>query len=80
MTTEVLRMNDSYLVRLPAIILDRVKVKENEEVQIFEESGRIVIQKTKPFTIANDTTRKTIDELFENFDGEYEPVEMGWTG
>ena len=29
-------------------------------------------------TLANDTTRPTISELFEEYDGEYEPVLIDW--
>ena len=36
------------------------------------------IQKSVPTTIANDATRKTIDELFEGYEGVYEPVQIDW--
>ena len=36
------------------------------------------IQKPETVTIACDPTRQTINELFEGYDGEYEPVEIDW--
>ena len=72
MTATVQRIDNNYIVALPANIMERIKIKESEVVQILEEYGRIIIQKLERPTIANDVTRKTIDEMFEGYDGEYE--------
>jgi antitoxin MazE len=53
-------------------------LKESDVVQVIGELGRIVIQKQGTATIANDPTRKSIDELFEGYDGDYEPIEIDW--
>jgi len=78
MTATIQRVDDNYVVALPVNILERIKIKESEVVRIFEEYGRIIIQKSEMSTIVNDTTRKTIDEMFENYDGDYEPVQIDW--
>ena len=78
MTTTIQRVDGSYIVRFPASIIENVEIKESEVVQVFEEYGRIIIQKTDMTTLANDTTRTTISELFEGYDGEYEPIQIDW--
>ena len=78
MITAIKKMDDDYIVRLPENIIKRMKMAESEVVQIFEEYGRIIIQKSTPGTISNDTSRPTIEELFKNFDGEYEPIDIDW--
>ena len=78
MTTTIHRVDDSYIIRFPASTIENVKIKESEVVQVFEEYGRIIIQKTEMATLANDTTRTSINELFEGYEGEYEPVPIDW--
>jgi len=78
MTATIQRVDGSYIVRFPDSIIDSVKIKESEVVHVFEENGRIIIQKSDMTTIANDTTRTTIDELFEGYEGEYDPVLIDW--
>jgi len=78
MTATIQRVDDSYIVRFPASIIENIKIKESEIVQVFEEYGRIIIQKSSTPTLANDNTRTTISELFEGYEGEYEPVLIDW--
>ena len=78
MTTTIQRVEDSYIVRFPASIIESVKIKESEVVQVFEEYGRIIIQKPEMITLANDTVRATISDLFEGYEGEYEPILIDW--
>ena len=78
MTTTIQRVDGSYIVRFPVSIIENVKIKESEVVQVFEEYGRIIIQKSDMTTLANDTTRTTISELFEGYEGEYEPIQIDW--
>ena len=78
MTTLIRKQDDSYFIRLPMYIVERFKIMENEEVYVNEEPGKIVIQKSRPLTVANDNNRKTIEELFADYDGEYEPFSIEW--
>ena len=78
MTATIQRLDDSYIVRLPAAIIERFKMKESEVVQVFEAYGRIIIQKPQSSTIADDITRKSIDELFEGYEDDYEPIPIDW--
>ena len=78
MVATIQRINDNYIVRFPASIIENLKIKENEVMQVFEEYGRIIIQKPYMTTLANDTTRTTINELFEDYNDEYESIPIDW--
>jgi len=78
MTATIQRIDDNFIVRFPTNFIENIIVDGLEAVQVFEEYGRIIIQKSEPTTIANDTTRKTIDELFDGYDGAYEPIQIDW--
>lgn len=72
MMTTIQKWGNSQGVRIPKILLDSVKWKENEQIVILVENDKLVIEK------ANNKKRKSIKELFENFEGEYEPTEINW--
>lgn len=72
MTTTIQKWGNSQGIRLPKFILDAVHWNGNEEVEVLVENGELVIKK------AENHKRKNIRELFENFDGEYQPVDMDW--
>ena len=78
MNATIQRVEDNFIVRLPASIIENIKIKESEVVQVFEEYGRIVIQKSDMTTLAGDTTRPTISELFEGYEDEYESLQIDW--
>ena len=78
MNTTIQRVEDNFIVRLPASIIENVRIKESEVVQVFEEYGRIVIQKIDMTTLAGDTARPTISELFEGYEDEYMPIQIDW--
>ena len=78
MTATIQRVDGNYIVRFPASIINNINIKESEVVQVFEEYGRIIIQKSDMTTLVNDTTRTTINELFEDYEDEYEPVQIDW--
>ena len=78
MTTTIQRVDDSYIVRFPANIIENVKISESEDVQVFEEYGRIIIRKIDMTTLVNNNARATISELFEGYEGEYEPIQIDW--
>ena len=78
MNATIQHIDDIFIVRLPASIIKHFKINENEVVEVFEEYGRIVIQKPETATHATDPMRKTISELFEGYEDEYEPVSIDW--
>ena len=72
MTTTIQKWGNSQGIRIPKILLDTVNWKENEEIVILVEDDKIIIEK------AENAKRKNIKELFEGFEGKYEPIEMDW--
>lgn len=72
MTTTIQKWGNSQGVRIPKAILDTVKWNENEQIIILVENDKIVIEKAK------NKKRKNINELFEDYKGKYEPVEVDW--
>lgn len=70
MTTTIQKWGNSQGIRIPKVILDTVKWDENEEIIILVENEKLIIEK------ANN--RKNIKELFKDYKGKYEPVEMDW--
>lgn len=72
MTTNIQKWGNSQGVRIPKILLDSVNWKENEEIVIFAENDKLILEKAK------NKKRKNIKELFEDFDGKYEPEEIEW--
>ena len=71
MTTTIQKWGNSQGVRIPKTLLDTVNWAEDEQIIIVADNGKIIMEKAKG-------RRKNIKELFENYDEEYEPVEMDW--
>lgn len=71
MTTTIQKWGNSQGIRLPKVLLDTVHWSENEEIEITASGDEIVIKKAAPH-------RKTIEELFESYDEEYEHIDMDW--
>lgn len=72
MTTTIQKWGNSQGVRIPKILLDTVKWNENEQIVILVEDDKLVMAKAK------NNKRKNIKELFADFKGEYEPIEVDW--
>ena len=70
MTTTVQRRENSKGIRIPKTILDTVCWNENDELELSLEGETLIIQKVRK--------RKTIEELFKDFDGKYEPRNLDW--
>lgn len=70
MTTTIQKWGNSQGVRIPKILLDTVNWAENEKIVILVEDDKLIIEKAEP--------RKNIRELFKDYDGEYEAVQMDW--
>jgi len=71
MTTTIQKWGNSQGVRLPKVILDDLNLREGEEVEIFAQDNSIVIK-------TRSKRRKSIEELFANYDGNYKPEEFDW--
>lgn len=70
MITTIQKWGNSQGIRIPKIIIDELKWTENDELALDIENGNIVIRKT--------SKRKSIEELFEGFSGEYVPTDINW--
>jgi antitoxin MazE len=71
MTTTIQKWGNSQGIRLPKIILDDLNITEGEEVELFVQNSTIIIKPSKK-------KRKTIQELFADYDGDYVPQEIDW--
>lgn len=72
MTTTIQKWGNSQGVRIPKVLLDTVNWSENEKIVILVQDDKLIIEK------APDKKQKNIKELFENYEGEYEPIKMDW--
>ena len=73
MTTSIQKWGNSQGVRIPKYLLDAVKMTTDDEIDIRAEGDMLIIEKAKPVA-----ARKTIKELFADYDGEYTPGEIDW--
>lgn len=71
MLTTIQKWGNSQGIRIPKHILDNMKWKTNEELEIKESQGKLIVQKAV-------SKRKTIQELFKDYDGPYEQTEFDW--
>ena len=69
--TTIQKWGNSQGIRIPKFLLDEVKWNGNEQLIVSADKDRLIIEKAKP-------KRKTISELFADFEGEYVPIEMDW--
>jgi len=65
------KWGNSQGIRIPRFILDAAKHSTDEMVEINVTDGKIVIRKAVE-------RKKSIEELFEGFDGEYNETEIDW--
>lgn len=72
MQTVMQKWGNSQGIRIPKHILEIVKISVSDSVEISTEDDRIIIKK------AQNNERKTIEELFANFNGEYITEEVEW--
>ena len=71
MTATIQKWGNSQGVRLPKYLLEELSLCEGAEVEIFTSDGMIVIKPPAQ-------RRKTLDELFEGYTGDYMPQEVDW--
>ena len=72
MTTIIQKWGNSQGIRIPKVILESMNWSENEQIVIIVEDKKLIIEKAK------ENKRKNIKQLFEDYDGEYEPKEIDW--
>ncbi|MDE6591651.1 MAG: AbrB/MazE/SpoVT family DNA-binding domain-containing protein [Oscillospiraceae bacterium] len=70
MTAKIQQWGDAFGISIPEYILDILKWRDNEQIDIIAENDRIIIERSRK--------RKNIKELFEDFEGEHEPVNIDW--
>ena len=72
MKTTIQKWGNSQGIRIPKAMLDTLKWSENEKVMILVQDNKLIIEKSK------EEQKKTIKELFQNFEGEYETIKIDW--
>lgn len=70
MVTSIQKWGNSQGIRIPKAMLDSLKWSPNTEITLTAEEDKIIIRKSN--------SRKTIKELFEGYDGNYEPTQIDW--
>lgn len=71
MTIIIQKWGNSQGVRIPKKILDTVKWTEGEQIIIIVDNGKLIMEKAKE-------KRKNIKELFADYQGNYEPIDVDW--
>ena len=71
MTTTIQKWGNSQGVRIPKMILDTVKWAEDEQIMLIVDNGKLIMEKAK-------SKRKNIKELFADYQGNYDPIEVDW--
>lgn len=70
MLTTIQKRGNSQGIRIPKFLLEAVQWREDEQLSINVDRGKIIIEKVNP--------KQNIKELFDDFDGEYTPVNIDW--
>lgn len=68
-TVKIQKWGNSQGIRIPKNILDMMNWKDNDTVEISFQGDSLLIKPHK---------RKTIDELFANYNGTYQSEEIDW--
>ena len=71
MTITIQKWGNRQGVRIPKKILDTVKWTEGEQIIIIVDNGKLIMEKAKE-------KRKNIKELFADYQGIYEPIDVDW--
>ncbi len=71
MTAVIQKWGNSQGIRLPKIFLEDLNINESDKVEMFVQDNSIVIKKSMP-------ERKTIEELFNGYSGDFILEEIDW--
>lgn len=74
MITTIVKWGNSQGIRLPKVLLENVNMAENDVVEVLSENDTIIIKKSKK----EPKKYQSIQELFAEYNGEYQPIEMNW--
>ncbi|MCL2321878.1 MAG: AbrB/MazE/SpoVT family DNA-binding domain-containing protein [Oscillospiraceae bacterium] len=72
MYTNIQRWENSQVIRLPEVMLDKLGIFENDEVEIVSEDDQIIIKKIK------EKKFLTLEERFKDYKGDYDPTSFKW--
>ena len=71
MITTIQKWGNSQGIRIPKIVLETVKWADDEQIMIVVDNDKLIIEKAK-------NKRKNIKELFADYKGDYEPIDIDW--
>lgn len=71
MVTNIQNWGNSQGIRIPKSIMSELKLTNGQSVELVVEGDHLIIRKV-------DNGRKTINELFENYNGDYVCSEVDW--
>ena len=70
MILKIQKWGNSHGIRIPKAVLEELKWRDNEKINLKIEKNKIIIEKNEK--------RKNIKELFENYKGKYAPIDIDW--
>ena len=70
--TKIQKWGNSQGIRIPKSIMDSMNWKNDDELSISTEQNKLIIEKI------SSKKRKNIRELFEGYNGKYEPIDIDW--
>ena len=73
LSTTISKWGNGQGIRVPKTLMELLEWKNNDKLEIVVEEGNIRIRK-----VENKRKRKSIEELFENYKGEYKNQEIDW--
>ena len=72
MTVKIQKWGNSQGIRIPKVILDDLYWSDSDELDLTVDNGKIVIERLEK------RMRPDIYELFEGYEGKYEPADIDW--
>ncbi len=72
MQTQIKKWGNSQGIRIPKQILQKLDLKTSDLIDLSIEKDKLIIKKSK------NHKRKSIVELFANYEGEYKTQEIDW--
>ena len=73
MQTAIVKWGNSQGIRFPKLLLDSANLSSDDTVEVIAGNNCLIIKKAE-----NKRGYKTIQELFKDFNEEYEPIEVNW--
>ena len=70
--TTIQKWGNSQGIRIPKYLLDSLQWSQGEKIIMRTQNNRLVVEQ------APKPQRKTIQKLFDDFNGDYTPCEIDW--